>query len=60
MPAEDKSTRADSVSSGPADDGDPGKPGLPGIRTWRGVYGFVLGAYALYLLLLAAWTRWFS
>jgi hypothetical protein len=59
MPAEDKSTRADSLSSGPEAGSDHENPGLPWLRSWRGVYCMVLGAYALYLVLLAAWTRCF-
>ena len=39
---------------------DAGGPHLPVFRTWRGVYFFVAGAYVLYVVLLAAWTRWFA
>ena len=35
-------------------------PGLPGFRTWRGVYGVVLGIYALWIALLALLTEKFS
>jgi hypothetical protein len=35
-------------------------PGLPGFRTWRGVYLFVFGWFALVVALLAAFTRIFS
>ena len=35
-------------------------PGLPGFRTWRGVYAFVLGIYALWIALLALLTGKFS
>jgi hypothetical protein len=35
-------------------------PGLPGLRTWRGVYVFVLACFALYLVLLALLSRMFS
>jgi hypothetical protein len=58
--APEKFTRADSMSSEPASGGECKSPGLPGFRSWRGVYRFVLGAYVLYVVLLAVWTRWFS
>ena len=35
-------------------------PGLPGIRTWRGVYLFVLGWFVLVVILLASFSRIFS
>ena len=35
-------------------------PGLPGFRTWRGVYAFVLGVFALWIALLALLTEKFS
>jgi hypothetical protein len=35
-------------------------PGLPGFRTWRGVYLFVLGIFALWIALLALLTEKFS
>lgn len=28
-------------------------PGLPGMRRWRAVYGFVLGAFVVWVALLA-------
>jgi hypothetical protein len=34
--------------------------GLPGLRTWRGVYLFVLGVFLVWLGLLAALTRMYS
>jgi hypothetical protein len=34
--------------------------GLPGLRTWRGVYIFVLGVFALWVALLLALTDKFS
>jgi hypothetical protein len=34
--------------------------GLPGFRTWRGVYAFVLGVFALWVGLLALLTEKFS
>ena len=34
--------------------------GLPGFRTWRGVYIFVLGVFALWVGLLAVLTRMYS
>jgi len=33
---------------------------LPGFRTWRGVYAFVLGVFALWIALLALLTEKFS
>ena len=35
-------------------------PGVPGFRTWPGVYLFVLGWFALVVVLLAMFTRAFS
>ena len=35
-------------------------PGLPGIRTWRSLYLVVLGWFVLLVLLLAAFSRFFS
>jgi len=35
-------------------------PELPGFRTWRGVYLFVLGWFAVVVLLLTLLTRAFS
>ena len=35
-------------------------PDLPGFRTWRGVYLFVLGWFALVVALLTVFTRIFS
>jgi hypothetical protein len=35
-------------------------PDLPGFRTWRGVYAFVLGVFALWIALLALLTEKFS
>ncbi|HUJ44161.1 MAG TPA: hypothetical protein VLW52_11185 [Opitutaceae bacterium] len=37
-----------------------GEPGLPGLRTWRVVYGFVLGCFVAYVVLLAWFTRLLS
>jgi hypothetical protein len=34
--------------------------GLPGLRTWRGVYLFVLGVFVVWVALLAMLTRMFS
>jgi len=33
--------------------------GLPGFRTWKGVYLFVLGCFAVWIALLVALTRMF-
>ena len=35
-------------------------PGVPGIRTWHGVYLFVLGWFVLVVLLLTVFTKIFS
>jgi hypothetical protein len=35
-------------------------PGLPGFRTWRGVYGFVLGCFVLVVLALTLFSRYFA
>ena len=34
--------------------------GFPGLRTWRGVYTFVLVTFALWVVLLIVLTRMFS
>ena len=34
--------------------------GFPGLRTWRGVYTFVLVTFAVWILLLIALTRAYS
>jgi len=36
------------------------KTGFPGLRTWRGVYTFVLITFALWIALLVLLTRMFS
>ena len=41
----------------PADDES---PGVPGFRSWRGVYLFVLGAFAAMVAALAAFTHFFA
>jgi len=33
--------------------------GVPGLRTWRGVYLFVIGAFVVVVALLALFTRAF-
>src|SRR5207245_1167925 len=35
-------------------------PGVPGFKTWRGVYFFVFGWFALVVILLAIFTRYFA
>ena len=47
-----------SPSPDPASDDK--SPGVPGFRTWRGVYAFVLGVFALWIALLALLTEKFS
>jgi hypothetical protein len=34
--------------------------GFPGLRTWRGVYTFVLAVFAIWIVLLIALTRAYS
>ncbi|HEX2100319.1 MAG TPA: hypothetical protein VHF69_06640 [Candidatus Synoicihabitans sp.] len=34
-------------------------PAVPGLRTWRGVYIFVLGCFVAYVVLLTALTHLF-
>jgi len=41
----------------PATDGE--VPGLPALRTWRGVYWFVLGSFLVWVGLLVALARLF-
>lgn len=36
------------------------RTGFPGLRTWRGVYVFVMVTFALWVVLLIALTRAFS
>jgi len=43
-----------------AADAEAGGTGVPGFRTWRGVYVFVVGCFAAYVALLAAFTRYFA
>jgi len=33
-------------------------PHVPALRTWRAIYFCALGLLALYIILLAAWSRW--
>ena len=41
----------------PAPEGE--EPGLPALRTWRGVYWFVLGSFLVWVGLLVALARLF-
>jgi hypothetical protein len=34
--------------------------GLPGFRTWRGVYGLVLGVFVLVVIALALFSRHYA
>ncbi|WP_158277495.1 hypothetical protein [Opitutus sp. ER46] len=43
------------AAAAPADD-----PGVPRLRTWRGVYGFVLACFAVMVGLLAWFTHAFA
>ena len=49
-PRPDERTRAEGTEA----------PGVPGFRTWRGLYLFVFGWFVLVVVLLAAFTRFFS
>jgi hypothetical protein len=35
-------------------------PGVPGFRTWRGIYVFILAVFALVVVMLAFFSRWFA
>jgi hypothetical protein len=35
-------------------------PGVPGFHTWRGIYLFILAAFALVVVVLAVFSRWFA
>jgi hypothetical protein len=39
---------------------DDATTGLPGLRTWTGVYLFVLGVFVVWVMLLTALTLMFS
>lgn len=39
---------------------DDDSPGLPGFRTWRGVYVFVFVCFALVVLGLTLFSRYFA
>ncbi len=42
------------------EDVEPESPGVPGFRTWRAVYLFVLGWFAVVVVLLAVLTAMFA
>ena len=44
----------------PSDSTDPESPRVPGFRTWRGVYLFVFGAFLLFVVALALFSRAFA
>ncbi len=44
----------------PAPEADDDSTGLPGFRTWRGVYGVVLGCFILVVIGLALFSRFFA
>jgi hypothetical protein len=59
MDSEVDSPHAARLDQAPAKtEGEP--PGLPGLRTWRAVYGFVLAAFVLWVVLFALLSRYFS
>jgi len=35
-------------------------PEVPLFRSWRALYLVVLGTLVIYIVVLAAWSRWFS
>lgn len=41
-------------------DEDNDSPGVPGFRSWRGIYWFVLGVFALVVAGLTVFTHAFS
>jgi hypothetical protein len=47
-------------SSPPPPESSDDNTGLPGLRTWRGVYLFVLGVFVAYVVLLTVLTRAFQ
>jgi hypothetical protein len=55
---DDKAAGTPGSNPGPANSGDC-QTGLPLLRTWRGVYLFVLGSFVVWVLLLAALTLTF-
>jgi hypothetical protein len=54
-PPEDKTADMLGLAPGP-NNSDDCETGLPVLRTWRGVYLFVLGCFAWWVLLLATLT----
>ena len=55
-----KPPAAPASPSQPAPDVDDRVTGLPLLRSWTGVYLFVLGTFALWIILLVAVTRMFA
>lgn len=56
----DNVSRAAGAALEVPDPGDSDAPGLPLLRTWKGVYLFVLGCFLLWVGLLVALTVIFS
>ena len=56
----DNVTQTKIVSPRPQTPGDGEGTGLPGLNTWRRVYVFVLGVFAVWVGLLALLTGMFS
>jgi hypothetical protein len=56
----EQKSAAENSSRESADAKNAGTTGLPWLRTWRGVYVFVIGCFVLYVVLLAVLTRTFS
>jgi hypothetical protein len=59
-PPDTAAGRPDSAPAKAPTDGGDGIPGVPLIRTWTGVYIFVLGSFLLWVALLTVLTRTFS
>lgn len=57
---EDKTTGGEEALPGPIGPADSETTGLPWLRTWRGVYGLVLGCFVICVGLLVAFTAIFS
>ena len=48
------------MSRPPAPEENDDAPGVPGFRTWGGVYLFVLGVFALLVIGLTLFSRFFA
>jgi hypothetical protein len=59
-PLEDKANGVAEVSQNPARATEDEMTGIPWLRSWKGVYVFVLGSFILWVALLVALTVSFS